>query len=261
MNVDLSINPSQVASKIETFLKKTLKKTGFNSVVIGLSGGIDSAVSCALAERVLGPTHIYPCLFPYGGLNQEGVNDGLLVMNHLQIPKSNVVNIDIKPIVDSILATDPSTDDIRKGNVMARVRMMLLFDQAKKKKALVMGTENKTEHLLGYFTRFGDQASDIEPIVHLYKTQVRALAKHLKISEKIISKEPSAGLWSGQTDEGEFGFTYEDADQVLNLSIDQKKIVEEIVRMGFSREMVEKVLTKMEKNRFKHDLPYHQSAK
>jgi len=132
------------------------------------------------------------------------------------------------------------------------MRMILLFDLAKKYKALVLGTENKTEHLLGYFTRFGDSASDIEPIRHLYKTQVRKLAKYLKIPEKIIKKTPTAGLWQGQTDEREFGFSYGEADQILLLYLDQKKNVEEIVNKGIKLEQVEKVVKRLKANEFKH---------
>ena len=134
--------------------------------------------------------------------------------------------------------------------------MILLFDLAKRENALVLGTENKTEHLLGYFTRFGDEASDVEPIRNLYKTQVRQLAPYLGIPKKIIEKTPTAGMWAGQTDEGEFGFTYEDADKILTLYREQKKTAEEIGKEGLKKDVIEKVLGRMKVNEFKHRLPY-----
>ncbi|MBI3560071.1 NAD(+) synthase, partial [Candidatus Gottesmanbacteria bacterium] len=138
---------------------------------------------------------------------------------------------------------------------MARVRMILLFDQAKKRNALVVGTENKTEHLLGYFTRFGDEASDIEPLRNLYKSQVYELARQLNLPENIVSKAPTAGLWEGQTDEGEFGFTYKEADEILAIIVDEKKSIDEVVRKGYDQATVEKVVKRMKENNFKHHLP------
>lgn len=257
MNVDLSIDLSQTAEEIIAFIKETVAKAGFSKVVIGLSGGIDSAVSCTLAVRALSAVNVCPCLFPYETLNKEGQEDAQSIIDMLTIPRESVITIDIKPFVDPIADTDSSMDDLRCGNVMVRMRMLLLFDQAKKRNSLVLGTENKTEHLLGYYTRFGDEASDIEPIIHLYKTQIRQLADYLKLPPKIIDKPPTAGMWKGQTDEDEFGFTYEDADKILYLFVDKKIPKGAIIAMGFSPELVSKVLTRMEKNCFKHELPYH----
>lgn len=142
----------------------------------------------------------------------------------------------------------------RLGNIMARVRMIILFDLAKKLNAIVSGTENKSERLLGYFTRFGDSASDIEPIAHLYKTQVYQLAKYLKVPEKIINQSPTAGLWDGQTDEDEFGFTYEEADQVLYLVDDRPQDINKI-KKDFPN--AEKIIERMQSNQFKLQTPYH----
>ena len=133
--------------------------------------------------------------------------------------------------------------------------MIVLFDLAKKVNGLVCGTENKSENLLGYFTRFGDQASDIEPIAHLYKTQVYELAKYLKVPEAIIKQSPTAGLWQGQTDEGEFGFTYEEADQVLHLYFDQHQSVEKIEQRGLKN--AKAIIERVKQNGFKHQVPYH----
>ncbi len=237
------------------FIKDAFAKAGFTKAVIALSGGVDSATSCALTVKALGKENVYPILLPYGQLNHSGVVDARLVIDVLQIPKANVTEIDIQPSVDAILRAEREVSDIRRGNIMARTRMIFLFDQAKKRNALVVGTENKSEHLLGYFTRFGDEASDIEPLRNIYKTQVYELARSLGIPEPILTKKPTAGLWEGQTDEEEFGFTYKEADQILALLYDEKKSVEEIVAQGFQKETVEKVQARVVANSFKHRLP------
>ncbi len=250
-----AIDPIKIAQQLTDFLRSAFAQAGFNQAVLALSGGVDSATSCALAVRALGESQVFPILLPYGALNSQGVLDAMTVVEKLQIPLRHVARIDIKPIVDAALSRESGTDNVRRGNVMARIRMTLLFDQAKKRTALVVGTENKTEQLLGYFTRFGDAASDLEPLHHLYKTQVYALAKYLGVPEQILSKKPTAGLWEGQTDEGEFGFSYAVADQVLNLLYDEKKTSEEVVAAGFAKEVVEKIIDRVSKNSFKHHLP------
>ncbi len=256
MFIDLSIDPQKTAEDLTEFIRKTIKDAGFSKVITGLSGGIDSAVSCLLGVKTLGEKNVLLGLFPYGQLDRDGLADVKLLIRQLKIPDVNIISIDIKPLVDQISKLDLSADKIRKGNIIARVRMILLFDLAKKHQALVLGTENKTEHLLGYFTRFGDEASDIEPIKNLYKTQVRQLAKYLGIPQKIIEAVPTAGLWQGQTDEDEFGFTYAEADKILHLYIDLKKSREEIEKIGIKKEMVEKVISRVEANKFKHESPY-----
>lgn len=243
------------AVKILQFLKTSFDAAGFGRAVIALSGGVDSSVSCALAVRALGKDNVYPLLLPYGSLNNQGVTDAKLVIQALGIPEKNVLVINIKSLVDPIIVLDQAKDAIRHGNIMARVRMILLYDYAKKWNALVVGTENKTEHLLGYFTRFGDEASDIEPLRNLYKTEVYALARNLHLPEIILTKAPTAGLWEGQTDEGEFGFTYKEADTVLRMVVDEHKSTDEVVAAGMDRKVIEKVIKRMKENEFKHHLP------
>lgn len=256
MVTDLSIDPSKVVSKIVRFIQNSVRNAGFSRVVAGLSGGIDSAVSITLAVRALAASHVYVGIFPYGNLNPEGINDAKFMIDNIRISKANVREINITNLVDSFISLDSPMDNIRKGNIIARVRMILLYDLSKKFNALVLGTENKTEHLLGYFTRFGDEASDIEPIRSLYKTQVRQLAEYLGILEGIVKKAPTAGLWQGQTDEGELGFSYEEADKILYYYHDLKKNKEEIIKDGFKREVVDGVIKRLEDNNYKHLLPY-----
>lgn len=256
MTIPLDIDPAKSSEEIVMFFRQVFAKAGFTNAVIGLSGGVDSATSCALVVRALGAQNVFPLLLPCGKLHPEGLMDAKMVIKTLAIPDENVLVVDVAPFVDPIVAYDTQMDQVRRGNVMARARMIVLFDQAKKRHALVVGTENKSEHLLGYFTRFGDEASDIEPISHLYKTQVYALARFLEIPQTILESTPTAGLWDGQTDEGEFGFTYKQADEILHLLYDQKKSKETIISQGYAPETVEKVLQRIASTSFKHELPY-----
>ena len=252
----LTINPEKTAKKIEAFILSVCKKEKYENVLIGLSGGIDSATSVTLAVRALGEDHVFPVLLPYGTLSNEGTADANLIIKHLKIPLKHVTVVDIKPFVDSVIKWDPEMDDLRIGNIMARMRMVILFDLFKKYNSLVIGTENKTEHLLGYYTRFGDEASDLEPIRKLYKTQVYQLAKYLSVPQKIITKSPTAGLWVGQTDEGEFGFSYKIADEILYLFNEKKLSKEKIIAKGFDKKIVERLWWWVEKGEFKDRFPY-----
>jgi len=239
-------NPKIITEQLVAFLKQSFQNAGFSKAVIALSGGIDSATSCALAVRALGVENVYPILMPYGVLSAHATIDAMDVVTSLGISSFHATRIDIKPIIERVLPQDK----VRQGNMMARTRMMLLYDQAKKQNALVVGTENKTEHLLGYFTRFGDEASDIEPLAGLYKTQVYAVARYLGLPDVVVSRAPTAGLWEGQTDEREFGFTYKEADEILYQHFDLKQEV-----TGFPKEVVDRVLARAAQNDFKHHLP------
>jgi len=252
---DLIINPAKEKGKIVTFLQNTFQNQGIDHAVIGLSGGIDSTVSFFLLKEVLPPENIFIAHLYYFNSVFTPVET---VVKEAKIPQENIYHISIKKSVDEILKlqniSSLETERMRIGNIAARMRMILLFDLAKKHNSLVVGTENKSENLLGYFTRFGDQASDIEPIEHLYKTQVLQLARYLGVPDALINQTPTAGLWDGQTDEGEFGFTYAEADQVLYLSLEKKLTDEEIEKQGFKN--AKKILGWRQKNLFKHEAPY-----
>ncbi len=254
------IDPARETKRLTEFIKQTVYKRGFKNIVIAVSGGIDSAVSLTLAVAALSQQHVFPIMLPYKSLSKQATIDAELIIAKLKFLQKQVEIVDISPAVDPLLKTlglkfNSPTHRIRIGNIMARMRMIVLYDYAKKHRALVVGTENKSEHYLSYFTRFGDEASDIEPIKHLYKTQVYELARYLKIPESILTKAPTAGLWSGQTDEGEFGFTYKLADQILFGLYDKKYSPEKLVKLGFKRTEVENVKQWVEKNWFKHELP------
>lgn len=269
----LTINPEQEKQKIVSFLQETFKKQKIENTVIGLSGGVDSATSFALLSEVLPPENIIVAHLYYF---TPVFSDVEKLVQEKKIPQQNIHLLSIKESVDTVFSllnghsgkpkAHPESkdndsgqarmtrDQVRIGNIAARMRMVVLFDLAKKVKGLVVGTENKSEYELSYFTRFGDQASDIEPIEHLYKTQVYQLAKHLEVPETIILQHPTAGLWQGQTDEGEFGFTYEEADKVLFQHLEQHVSVEELEKQGLTN--ARKILSWREKNLFKHNTPY-----
>lgn len=249
------INYKKEAEKIRIWIQKIFLNSDMEKIVIGLSGGIDSAVSCTLAAQAIGKERIIPVLLPYGSMSNEGVDDAKEVIDFLRIPMENVIEISIQSGVDSILQNMSDVNNVRKGNAMARVRMIYLFDLAKQHRGLVCGTENKSEHFLGYFTRFGDEASDMEPIRHLYKTHVWGIGKSLELPQKILTKAPTAGLWEGQTDEDELGFSYQEADEVLSYFIDEELSKEEMIAKGLTEPIVGKVLQRVKENEFKHRLP------
>lgn len=246
-----SFNPESEAKTIIEFLKKSFESTGKKKAVINWSGGIDSTVSLYLLAKSIPHDAITVLHLPYA---QTFEDEFLPIADYMQLSKANQRFQSIKPIVDVIQSELKISDAFRLGNVMARVRMITAFDYAKKLGALVCGTENRTEHLLGYFTRYGDEASDIEPIQHIYKTHIFALGEFLRIPNNILEAVPSAGLWGGQTDEGEFGFSYKEADEVLSRNFDEKKSEEEIIKAGFLN--AKKILEFSKKNSFKHKVPY-----
>ena len=252
----ISKDTAGIALRIRDFIRTTLSTAGCSKVVVNISGGVDSAVTAALALQAVGTQQLFLALMPYGEWGTQGVHQAMLLVEALHIPEEQCFLLDIKRPVDAIVEQTVAPDRIRLGNIMARVRMIYLFDLAKRLGALVCGTENRTEHYLGYFTRFGDSASDLEPIRSLYKTQIWKLARALNLPQQIIQQTPTAGLWEGQTDEGELGFSYQDADVVLFHYFDEHLTVDDMVAKGVSRDIAVKVLERVERSDFKHHLPY-----
>lgn len=252
----LTLNPQKETKKITDFLKKTFERTGVENAVLGLSGGIDSMTSLHLLKESVNPRNIFVTHLYY----EKNYSSELQpILKQINIPEKNIQLISIKKQVDTIadmmnVEADEKLKKIRVGNIAARVRMIVLYDLSKKHNALVCGTENKSEYLLGYFTRFGDQASDFEPIQHLYKTQVYQLAAYLKVPEQVLKRTPSADLWKGQTDEGEFGFSYEEADQVLFNHFDNNISIKTLEKSGYKNAQM--IIQRSKDNHFKHITPY-----
>ena len=249
---DLSIDPAWTARILERFVATEVGRTGRRRVVVGLSGGIDSAVSAALAVRALGAPAVTCLLMPYRTSSADSVGDAAELARRLGAPHETV---DITPIVDGFAEVTAGADRLRLGNAMARARMILLFDRSAALDALVLGTSNKTELLLGYGTLHGDMACAINPIGDLYKTQVRQLAEHLDVPAAIRVKPPSADLWPDQSDEGELGFRYAEIDRLLALLVDARVGRDEASRRGFSAEMVRWVVERVVRSQFKRMPP------
>lgn len=198
------INLEETEQKI---IKGIKEYVGSKKVFIGISGGIDSAVTAFLCVKALGRKQVFGVLMPYG--SQSDIQDSFSVVTRLSI---KYFQKDIKPIVDQFKIADSR---FVKANIMSRVRMTVLYAYTNHQNGLVVGTTNKSEMAVGYFTKYGDGGCDLEPIANLYKTEVTELAKYLNIPKDIITKKPTAGLWDNQTDEDEFGFTYYDLDKFL----------------------------------------------
>ncbi len=237
---------------LTAFLKDEVHKAGFSDVVFGLSGGIDSAVVAYLAVEALGKEHVHPIIMPYKLSSQNSIDDALRVVEDLDLTSKT---IDITPQIDAYFADKPDSSALRRGNKMARERMSIIYDHSVVYRALALGTSNKTELLLGYGTQFGDLASALNPIGDLYKAQIRAVAKSLSVPLSIQQKPPSADLWEDQTDEGELGFTYELADAVLHLLVDERMSVDEVVEQGFDRELVQLIKRRITINQYKRRMP------
>ena len=252
-NVDLTIN-TDLARKILTgFLHSEITRMGYQHAVINLSGGINSALSCFLAAEALGPQNVLAIRLPYRTSSRNSLDDAQKVIDATGVQS---ITVEITEMVDPLIAKFPDMDNLRKGNIMARERMIVLYDQSVAFRGLAVGTGNKTEILLGYTTLYGDSANALNPIGDLYKTQVRQLSQAMGVPQSILDKAPSADLWTGQTDEGELGFTYAEVDQLLLPAgrpalYARRNASKPVLRAPFVQAVVERV----RRNHFKRILP------
>ncbi len=248
----LNINTNLAEQLIIGFIADQIAKAGMRRAVIGLSGGIDSALSAYLSARALGAENVLAVRMPYKTSSPASLADAMLVIEALGLPH---LTVEITPMAEPLFERFPDMTPLRRGNVMARLRMTVLYDQSADWGGLVMGTSNKTEFLLGYSTIYGDSGVALQPIADLYKYQVRQLARAVGVPQPIIDKAPSADLWEGQTDEDELGFTYDHVDQVLYLLVDERYTIDEVVAEGFSREFVTQVWERVKRNHYKRTMP------
>lgn len=251
-----AIDPAQAMSVITGFIRAQLEQTGFRRLVVGLSGGVDSATVAYLAARAIGAENLLAVRMPYRSSSGDSETDAMRVVTALGCPTERV---EITPMVDPMLALITGDDEgslrVRRGNVMARQRMIVLYDRSVVFDALVAGTGNKTEALLGYGTLYGDMAAAIAPIGDLYKSQLRAVAEALGVAAEIVAKPPSADLWPGQTDEGELGASYDDLDRVLFALVDRRWTVDRCVTAGLDAALVAWVAHRVAANEFKRQVP------
>lgn len=244
----LDIQPELVEDVLVRFLRAEAGKFGFSRAVLGLSGGIDSAVSCALAARAFGPENVLAVMMPYRTSAASSEADARRVA---EVTGVQTRLVEISDMADGYIQNQDVADPTRRGNVMARCRMIVLYDLSVEWRGLVIGTSNKTELLLGYSTQFGDSASALNPIGDLYKHQVYQMAQHLGLPAEVIAKPPSADLVVGQTDEDDLGFTYAEADSLLELMVDQRFTEDDLVEAGFERDFIQKVCRRIVLNQYK----------
>jgi NAD+ synthase len=248
--------PSLEARTVETilrsFLREECRSAGFERAVLGLSGGIDSAVVCFLAAEALGADNVTAVMMPARASSPSSLTDARAVVEATGV-RSRVVPIG--DMAEAYLSEVPDATPLRKGNVYARCRMIVLYDVSAEVGGLVLGTSNKTELLLGYGTLFGDLASALNPLGDLYKTQVRRLAEHLGVPEPIRTKPPSADLWEGQSDEADLGASYEQLDALLLQLVDERVSPDRLVELGFDADFVRSVARRVRSNQYKRRLP------
>ncbi len=249
---ELHLDYAIVEDILKAFLLNEIRKFGFNSIVLGLSGGIDSAVVCELAVRALGPDNVLALKMPYASSSPDSLEHAELMILKLGIRAEEV---SITPVVDAFFSTVPSGQLLRRGNIMARTRMVFLYDVSARDGRLVAGTSNKTELLLGYGTMFGDMASAVNPIGDLYKTQIRGLARHLGIPEELIVKAPSADLWEGQSDEDDLGFSYEAVDLLLFMMLEKRMDKQAVLNEGIPEPFYDRVRKMVVRNQYKRMMP------
>lgn len=248
----LRLNSNTLIKLLTEFIRDETTNAGFAKAVVGVSGGVDSAVVASLVARALGARNTIGVIMPYRSSSSRSVSDAHKVVGALGIHHELV---DISPMVDAYCDTYEVKDRVRRGNVMARVRMIVLYDISAREHGLVIGTSNKTELLVGYGTVHGDLACAINPIGDLYKTQVWDLARALGVPEQIVRKKPSADLWPGQTDEGDLGISYRELDRLLYFMVDERRTDDELKSIGFNLKDVVRIRTLVKKNQFKRRPP------
>lgn len=251
-SLDLQLDAGIAQKILVDFIADAIRSAGFERAVLGLSGGVDSSLTAFLAAKALGPENLLCVAMPSAASEPTSLHHASMVAKQLGI-RLEVVSI--TPMVEAHLSRVNNKTNVRAGNIMARERMIVLYDISSRDESLVLGTSNKTETLLGYGTMFGDMASALNPLGDLYKTQVWQLATAAGVPDIIVAKPPSADLWSGQTDESDLGFTYRDVDRLLFAMVDQRKSETELHELGFPREFVTRVQSIIRRNQFKRRPP------
>jgi NAD+ synthase len=241
----------QMAEYLQHFLSDEVRKTGIQNVVLGLSGGIDSAVVALLAQRVF-KDNLLCVKMPSQYSSQSSLDDADELCRDFNI---NAITVSIEPMLRAYEELNPDMDNLRRGNFSARLRMSIIFDISAKQRALVLGTSNKSELMLGYGTLYGDLSSALNPIGDLYKSEVYELAEYLGVTKSIITKAPSADLWSGQSDEADLGYTYAELDKVLKLYVEDRLSKEEMADMGCDKDLIEMIIERIFRNQFKRKMP------
>jgi len=241
-----------MADHLTNFIKTILTQTGFTRLVLGLSGGVDSSVVAYLSVRAIGPENVTGVIMPYRDSNPDSVRDAEFVAKEVGVNRRFA---DITPMIDVYFEFNPTADPIRRGNNMARERMTILYDISAEIKALVIGTANKSESLMGYGTLYGDIACALNPLGNVYKTQVYQLARHLGVPSRIVDKPPSADLWPGQTDEGELGIAYKNLDLFLYYCVDLAYDDNKLRQLGYEQKLIDTIKRRIKANEFKGQLP------
>ncbi len=249
---ELAIDTDVARQVIAQFIRGQLRQAGFERAVLGLSGGIDSALVAFLVAEAIGADQLLCVLMPYRTSSDASRTDALTVVERLG---ATYELVDISPMVDGFFSAQPEAAPLRRGNFMARQRMAVLYDRSVTWGGLVVGTGNKTESLIGYTTLFGDSACAFNPIGDLYKSQIRQLSAALGVPDQIIRKAPSADLWPGQTDESEAGFSYPELDRLLFWRVDKRRSDEEMTALGFDPALVARVDRMIATSEFKRQVP------